>query len=340
MPPRHSGEGPRGDITPPLVSVIVPAYNAAPYIVEALDSVFAQTFRSYEVIVVNDGSPDTSDLEIALRPYRESVVYIHQTNRGPGGARNAGIAQALGDYVAFLDADDSWLPEYLTEQLRVLRGNPAFDIVYADAVIVGRSGTDGRTFMQNNPSQGPVTFEALLRWECHLITSCVVARRRTLIDAGLFDEQYRHAEDFDLWLRVAHRGGRITYQERVLARRRQTDGSLSMEMTRMNRSLVGILKKAAGTLDLSRSARDLLEAQIAECEAFADLEEGKQQLAGGQYRQASEALRRANTYYRTRTLSLVLLGLRVAPRLLGRAYNLRTRLLGRWLSLGGSRLAR
>lgn len=331
---------PRPMSVDPAVSVVIPAYNATQYITEALDSVLAQTFTDYEVIVVNDGSPDTSDLERALLPYRESVLYIRQDNRGPSGARNAAIRVARGEYLAFLDADDAWQPNYLAEQMKVLRQDSTLDVVYADAIICGNPFAEGRTFMQNSPSRGPVTFVSLLRWECHLITSCVLARRRTVMAAGMFDERFRHAEDFDLWLRVAHGGGRITYQERVLARRRETPGSLSMQMTRMNRSLVEILKKAACTLELSDDERQLLARQIAECEAFADLEDGKERLGSGHYGEAVQALQRANSYYRKGTLGAVLLGLRVAPWLVGAVYKCRRWLLTYWVLRGRSLRAR
>jgi len=321
VPLRDSPRQAFSDAAPPAVSVVIPAYNAAGSIGECLDSVFAQTFPSYEAIVVNDGSPDTADLDRALSPYRESILYIKQENRGPGGARNAAIKEARGEYVAFLDSDDTWLPHYLAEQMRVLGQDRTLDVVYADAFLFGDPAQAGRTFMQNSPSRGPVTFESLLRGKCHVITSCVVARRATLIDAGLFDEEYFHAEDFDLWLRVAHRGGRISYHEQVLARHRKGAGSLSGETPRMLSSATGILRKALRALDLSSDQRDLLTTQLAECEAFADLESGKRQLMGGQYGEAAEAFRRANRYYRKGELKVLLVALRIAPGLLRRVYQ-------------------
>src|ERR1044071_9453875 len=101
----------------PLVSVIVPAYDVAEFIAEALDSVLAQTFDDYEIIVINDGSPDTKDLERALAPYLSRIVYIKQENRGVSAARNTGIKAARGSLIAFLDADDTWLPNYLEVQV-------------------------------------------------------------------------------------------------------------------------------------------------------------------------------------------------------------------------------
>src|SRR3982751_5296129 len=100
--PVPSSRNPQHMREPPALSVIIPAYNTASYIGEALESVFAQDFTDYETIVVNDGSPDTLELERALEPYRERIIYLKQENRGPGGARNTGISRARGRYVAFL----------------------------------------------------------------------------------------------------------------------------------------------------------------------------------------------------------------------------------------------
>src|SRR5690242_21639427 len=102
---------------PPLVSIIMPAYRVAAYISRALDSILAQTFTDYEIIVVNDGSPDTEELEQVLAPYGERIVYIKQANAGPSGARNTAIRQARGAWLAFLDADDYWEPNFLARQM-------------------------------------------------------------------------------------------------------------------------------------------------------------------------------------------------------------------------------
>jgi glycosyltransferase involved in cell wall biosynthesis len=100
------------------VSVIIPAYNVAPYIAETLKSVFGQTKSAFEVVVVNDGSPDTTELEEVLRPFRDRIVYLKQENRGLSGARNTGIRVATGDLIALLDGDDVWMPQYLETQTR------------------------------------------------------------------------------------------------------------------------------------------------------------------------------------------------------------------------------
>src|ERR1022692_3740433 len=183
------------------VSVIIPAYNSAKFIAEALDSVFAQTFPDYEVILINDGSPDTEELEAVLGPYRKRIVYLKQENGGPGKARNNGICCAQGEYVAFLDSDDRLLPEYLEAQLALFEKDPSLDLVYSDLLLEGDSPLSGKTFMETCPSMGQATFDAVLTQKCQIPTSAVVARKQALLDAGLFDESLFVVEDYDLWLR-------------------------------------------------------------------------------------------------------------------------------------------
>jgi glycosyltransferase involved in cell wall biosynthesis len=104
-----------------MVSVIIPAFRSAGYIADTLSSVFSQTHKDVEVIVINDGSPDTPQLIEALAPWRDRLIYLEQENGGAGAARNAGLAVATGELVAFLDADDRWLPRFLEFQVRFLQ---------------------------------------------------------------------------------------------------------------------------------------------------------------------------------------------------------------------------
>lgn len=307
----------------PDVSVVIPAYNAAPYIAETLDSVFAQTFSRYEVIVVNDGSPDTDELERVLAPYIERLVYLKQENRGPSAARNLAIQKARAPYVATVDSDDIWLPEYLAVQMGFLEANPEFDLVYTDAWMFGETELAGRTYMQGAPSKGPVTFESLLRYETSIITSCVVMRRQAAIDAGLFDENFIRCEDFDLWIRMAHRGCRMTYQREVVAKHRVHGASLAWQQIKMVEAQIEVLEKAQRTLSLTESQQELIKTQLRNCSAQINLEESKQFLAAHDYEQAARALMQANSFYKSRKLQLVLLGLRSAPRVLHSLYLLR-----------------
>src|SRR5579864_2008982 len=95
----------------PEASVVIPVYRGAQYVAQALRSVFAQTFTQYEVIVVNDGSPETELIESEISPYQQRITYLNQANGGPSAARNAGVLRSRGTYIAFLDADDAWYPD-------------------------------------------------------------------------------------------------------------------------------------------------------------------------------------------------------------------------------------
>ncbi len=172
------------------------------------------------MIVINDGSPDTAELERVLETYLHRITYLKQENLGASAARNAGLRKARGEFVAFLDADDVWLPSYLRDQLAFIE-QQGCDMVCADAMHFGGSPFDGRTYMDvlmaDAPSNGEVTFKGLISGKQSLITSGLVARREAIFKVGLFDEALRNSQDFDLWLRLARNGSRLAYQRKLLA---------------------------------------------------------------------------------------------------------------------------
>jgi glycosyltransferase involved in cell wall biosynthesis len=309
--------------SPPLVSVVIPAYNVAAYIGETLGSVFAQTFGDYEVIIINDGSPDTLELERVLAPFLERIVYLTQENGGAAVARNRGVQAARGEFVAFLDADDLWLPDYLAEQLEFVRSGD-YDLVYPDALLFGDSPLAGRTFMETAPSNGEVTFKSLISGQCNVITSGVVARRQLILDAGLFDEQLRNAQDFDLWLRLVRRGARAAYQRKVLLRYRFHENSLSGDaLNRINREL-RVLGKFESLPDLTTDERAVVAETTRRLRTEFELESGKLELSRGNFAEARAAFGRANQFRRSWKLGAARLLLRVAPRVLQKIYVRRT----------------
>jgi glycosyltransferase involved in cell wall biosynthesis len=302
------------------VSVVIPAFKVATFIRETLDSVLAQTFQDHEIIVINDGTPDTLELEQAIEPYHGKVVYLKQTNKGAGAARNAGLRVARGEFVAFLDGDDVWLPEFLTEQLRLIHSDRGYDLVYADAVNFGDPCSEGRTSMATNPSQGDVTFESLIHGRCCVITSGVLVRRQCVVDVGLFDESFPNSQDFDLWLRLARDAcARITYQRRVLVRRRIYAGSLAGDALRSLQGELAVLKKVLRRTDLSTAERELVERTISLRQAAVDRTMGKRSLMKGEFSAASRSFESANRVLGSWKLRLVLIGLRIAPGLVQRA---------------------
>ena len=311
----------------PAISVVIPAYNTAAYIAETLSSVIAQTLTDFEIIVVNDGSPDTPALEAALTPFAGRIRYFVQPNRGLSAARNTGIAAARGELVAFLDSDDVWEPDYLEHQLAVLERDD-LTVVYPNATTFGDPLRAGRLFMDMHPSSGPVSIESLVTQRCNVMVS-VLARRKAIEAAGLFDESLRSSEDFDLWLRIVHAGGRIGYHRRSLVRSRLRRESLSADGVSMCRHIVRVLDKAARELQLTPAELALVTERRADFVALGRLHEGKKAFFAGNHGEAVEALGEANARLRRRKITITLLLLRIVPGLLLHAYHLRDRFVFR-----------
>jgi glycosyltransferase involved in cell wall biosynthesis len=300
----------------PLVSVIIPTYDSADYIAESLASVVSQTFTGYDIILVNDGSRDTPRLEASIAPWRSRITYIHQHNRGAAAARNAALRLSRGTWVAFLDADDVWAPTYLEKQLAFLRAHPHADLVYADGLLIGDSPTAGRTFMELAPSRGEVTVDSLLALRCHVITSAVVARRQSIIDAGLFDETLRRGHDFDLWVRLARRGANLSYQRKVLISHRIRPDSLTGDEVSDCERAVETFRHVAKTLDLTDVERASAAGSIDRITARLHVERSKQCLDRGDIPGAIEAIGRANQIDWRLKQWLILVAIRLWPSLM------------------------
>lgn len=315
MPEETKGEGSSAADATPAVSVVIPAYKIAPYVAETLDSVFAQTFKDFEVIIVNDGSPDTEEFERSLAPYLPRLTYVRQENRGAGAARNRGVLEARGEFVAFLDGDDLWLPSYLEEQLRFVRGG-GYDLAYTDALLFGDSPLAGKTYMETSPSKGPVTFASLVRGECNVVTSGVVARKEMVLGAGLFNESLRNSQDFELWLRLARGGARIGYQRRVLVRYRYHEGSLSGDASNRLARELRVFKHIEDAYNLTPEERAELGRASARLRAHVQAEEGKRLLLGGEFKEAHASFESAWRVLGGWKLGAAALLSRIAPRLL------------------------
>ena len=208
----------------PRVSVIIPTYNSATFLPETIESVLAQTYEDYEIIVVDDGSTDST--KEVLDPYSDKIKYIYQQNHGAGSARNTGIKHSQGEYIAFLDADDIWLPEKLHIQANYLDNNPEIAMVYSQSlrISVGGKSLSKKSRDRNLPS-GEVFNKLFLR---NFILTCtaVMVRKRVLNTIGLFNESLITSEDWDLWLRIA-REFKVSGIGKYLCKRRQLSESLS-----------------------------------------------------------------------------------------------------------------
>lgn len=197
------------------VSVIIPAFNAAATIERALDSVRAQADVSVEVIIINDGSSDNTAevVERAIRP-GEPVQLIHMPkNSGVSAARNAGLRLARGKYVAFLDADDIWLPGKLRKQIDAIQRNPAITLVSCNSQM---TAPDGRALKEGHvnrpPVQGPDAWKTLLVYN-FLPTPTVLSYTSLVQELGGFDENLAVGEDLDLWIRLGTRGHIVALPE-------------------------------------------------------------------------------------------------------------------------------
>lgn len=222
----------------PRVSVVIPAYNAASLIGAALSSVFSQTFDDLECIVVDDGSTDQAELLEALRPWDGRIIHIRQENGGPAKARNTGIALANGELIAFLDADDEWLPEKLEKQVAYFDRYPATGLLHTGMVGERES---------LRPAGGPPrnAFCDLFHTRFFVNTLTVMIPAAVLKEIGGFDERREiHIEDWDLWLRIAARHP-FGYLPDALAIHRP-GGFMSTQMERTYAAQLLVTGKNAG----------------------------------------------------------------------------------------------
>ena len=191
----------------PLVSVIIPAYNCAHFLGQAIRSVLAQTFMDYEIIVVDDGSTD--DTAAVLGEFGDQVRHVSQANRGNAAARNAGIALARGQWLSFLDADDLWAPRKLEQQLIDLIGSPGISVSFVRALKFFESGDCEP--MPADPAEGELWDKLVFYQPFGSSHSGMLVHESCFRVVGRFDEDLRLSVDWDLFIRLAER-----YKIRVL----------------------------------------------------------------------------------------------------------------------------
>lgn len=226
--------------------MIIPSYNSAQFLTQALDSVLAQTLPPAEVLVIDDGSTDGTRalVESYTARYPDLIRYIYQQNGGQGEARNHGMRVASSDWVAFLDADDWWKPEKLAKQVALLEASPEAELLYTGLVM---EYTDGRTEVR--PATPPSALWPTLRYGNKITPSTVLANRKVLLDAGGFDPQFRGTEDWELWVRLGPRLKVACLREALTCYRvsnasisTKVDHMLAQERAVLNKTLVADLK--------------------------------------------------------------------------------------------------
>jgi glycosyltransferase involved in cell wall biosynthesis len=223
------------------VSVIIPAYNAEAHLAEAIESTLHQTFKNFEIIIIDDGSTDNTFNIAKSYTRHNNVIVIRQLNFGPSKARNLGIKSARGEYCAFLDSDDLMLSNRLELQVKKMQENPGTGLVYTDLMTFNERGvvhSTKKVFVR--PFCGQV-LDKLLR-ENFITTSTVMVRRECFDSVGYFDENMKHSEDYKMWLNIAGKYC-VKYIDIPLVKYRYQSGSLSSNRIVISTSSYNVVKE-------------------------------------------------------------------------------------------------
>lgn len=257
---------------PPRISVVVPAFNVAPYIGEALASLQAQTLADFEAIIVDDGSTDTTVEAIAPFLTDPRFRLIRTANAGLAAARNCGIDAVRAPYVAMLDGDDRYRPAYLARMLMRITAGPRAAFVTCDAESFLEGSDHRERFSARYPQSEPITLETLLTDRTKVFGLCTI-RTEALRAVGGYDPALRAAEDLDLWLRLLSAGYNGGLVPEVLVEYRRRAGSLSHDRARLMTATARALDKAVDAL-AGRPELALAEAKRDEAQAVALFETG------------------------------------------------------------------
>lgn len=236
-----------------LVSVIVPVYNREHMVGKTLDSILHQSYEPVEIVAVNDGSIDGSLLVLSgyAQRYPGKIIVIDQSNAGQVRARNKGISASRGEYIAFLDSDDTWEREKLSQQIPLFKGNVG--LVYSGINEVDPDGRITSTVLPDPGMRGDIYRHLLVR--NRMVGGSVVVTRKALDEVGLFDESFRAAENWDLWIRISRRF-ETDFVDKPLVNYLIHPGNMSQDNGRMAEGGWAILKKHLPTLPEEESLRN------------------------------------------------------------------------------------
>lgn len=234
---------------PSLISVVIPAYNAEEFIGQTIQSVLDQTYPCHEIIVVDDGSTDST--KEVLKRFEGRIRYLYQQNKGPSAARNKGIQGAKGEFICFLDADDYWTSEMLEVQLAFMEANREVALVFSDYEEFNEEGIVLSSFLAEKHHMFPAcpmvsgpldnAFEKLII-ENFVTTPTVMVRKSCLEYTGVFDEEIRSVEDRDLWLRISA-SYRIACIPKIFCKKRVHQMNVSKQTELALRGKIRVLEK-------------------------------------------------------------------------------------------------
>ena len=252
------------------VDVIIPAYNAAKFLPFALDSVAAQDFGDWCIVLVDDGSTDNTPDVVApyLNRFGSKMKYVRQENRGLPAARNTAIRSSDSEFIAILDADDVWLPFRLTESIKSFKSDSEVGLSYGLITRIDENGGLLDTFAGNQNSAHGKIAPSIYKRKVELPCPTVTFRRQCIEDVGLFDESMRATEDRDLWLRIALRY-KVAAIPKVIAYYRTSASSMSRDLNRMLAAQLYFINKHYGAPGCGFAAR-----QIATARAYKQRAEG------------------------------------------------------------------
>jgi GT2 family glycosyltransferase len=320
--------------SPPTLSVIVATYEVASIVHEAIESLFRQTLPPHEVIVCDDGSSD--DIEGALEPFRDRIVFLRKQHGGEASAKNAAAAAATGDFVVILDADDVYFPERLEAIAEAAAARPDLDVITTDAYlevdgVIVRRCYDGRWRFEIEDQR-----RELLRR--NFVFGLAAVRRELLLRHGGFDEAILWTTDWDCWIRLVLAGSRIGCIDEPLALYRLREDSLSARREEITSGKVMSLEKTRRDPRLTDEERAVVDASIAGYERELAVLAARRSVAGADEDARSRALAVATGRgfgWRTRLEAGLMAA---APRRAGR--RLRRREQDSWVGAGGVRVKR
>jgi glycosyltransferase involved in cell wall biosynthesis len=237
-----------GDIARmPKVDVIIPAYNAAKFLPAAIESVIAQTFTDWRILLVDDGSTDNTAEVVSpfIHQLGPKLKYIKQANSGVSAARNEAIRNSSAEFLALLDADDIWLPHRLSESLRCFENRPQVGLAYGFNARINSEGRVIDTFARRQKHGEGKIAPYIYRLQVDLPTLTITFRKRCIDEAGLFDETMQATEDRDLWFRIASRY-EVALVPQVIAHYRLSPSSATTNPERMLRSQLRFIQKNYG----------------------------------------------------------------------------------------------
>jgi len=239
------------------ISVVIPSYNRSKMVVRAIESVLAQTFPAYEILVVNDGGTD--DTLDVLKNYSDKITVLNQQNKGVAAARNYGILKAKGEWVALLDSDDEWLPAKLENHRKFSRKHPEIHIFQCDEIWI-------RNGKKVNPPKKYKKFGGWIFEKC--IPACIISPSATIFKKILleningFDESFPVCEDYDLWLRIS-KNHQIGYDPAFgIVRYGGHDDQLSTGFSMIDKFRIKALEKHITDTKLSNEIRAKLQKEI------------------------------------------------------------------------------